>query len=440
MMSDQRGSRFVYDGVVVSPDEGTIRSHYSLDGRSFHETVLLPQGLDWNAPGMTEAARLLFLLSGVSYYKTAAPPLIDLGSTPVTTEEVDFLRDFYLHGLGEFGYVNQLDLSDLEITGGTEHSPVTADPTPGPERPLIPFGGGIDSIVVVEETRQRVPDSALFIAGSYDPIEASAAVTGLPIVRATRRIDPQVLASRDNGFLNGHVPVTGILSAIAVTAAVLDHRTSVVMSNEWSASSPTIVVDGRPINHQYSKSYAFEAGFRRILEQAVPGVSYFSALRPYSELWVAERFAELTEYHPVFRSCNRAFHVDRAQRHSTWCGECDKCTFIDLILSPFVAPDRLRAVFGGTEPLDRPDLLGQFRSLLGDTARDKPFECVGDVGECKAAVLLAADRPDRADNTMLAQLKAHVLADGDAPSAPSLMQPLGDHFIITPYAAADLVD
>mgnify|MGYP004486061585 CR=1 FL=1 len=61
------------------------------------------------------------------------------------------------------------------------------------ERPLIPFGGGIDSVVVVEETRRRFPDSSLFIVGRFDPIEDAAAVTKLPIVRASRRLDPQVL-------------------------------------------------------------------------------------------------------------------------------------------------------------------------------------------------------------------------------------------------------
>jgi hypothetical protein len=52
--------------------------------------------------------------------------------------------------------------------------------------------------------------------------------------------------------------VTGILSAIAVLAAVLEDRDAVVMSNEWSASVPTLEYDGRPVNHQFSKSAAFE--------------------------------------------------------------------------------------------------------------------------------------------------------------------------------------
>ncbi|TFV67009.1 UNVERIFIED_ORG: endonuclease domain-containing protein [Bacillus sp. AZ43] len=438
MTSDhRRGARFTYEGVDISPATGEITSRYSLDGRQFREVVHVPGDLDWDQPGVAAAARILFLLSGISYYKTAAPPVIDLGDTPVTDDEIAFLRDFYVQGLGEFSYVNDLPIDDLQIVGGR---PDLAEPVPwhtDGERPLIPFGGGIDSVVVVEETKKQFPDSSLFIVGRFDPIEDAAAVTGLPIVRASRTLDPQVLRSRELGFLNGHVPVTGVLSAIAVLAAVLDHRSSVIMSNEWSASSPTIEVDGRGINHQYSKSLDFEGGFRRLLGAVLPGFRYFSALRPYSELWVAERFAQLPEYHPVFRSCNRAFHVDPALRASAWCGECDKCAFIDLILAPFLPADELRAIFGGREPLDREEMLPKFRGLLGDTAATKPFECVGDVGECRIALELAAARPDRAGNPVLARLRA------EQPAAPGptdrYFAPMGEHFIEAPYAADDLL-
>ena len=135
----------------------------------------------------------------------------------------------------------------------------------------MPFGGGIDSIVVTEHVR-RIGDAALFImsrpADRFAAIEEPAAVTGLPVVRAEREIDPQLLRSAELGFLNGHVPVTGILSAIAVLAAVLTSRDAVVMSNEWSASIPTLQYQGRPVNHQYSKSAGFEAAFRRVLAAA----------------------------------------------------------------------------------------------------------------------------------------------------------------------------
>ena len=95
----------------------------------------------------------MFLLAGVSYYKTAAPPVIDLGDTAVTDAERAFLRSFYLDGLGEFGYRNGLDLSGLRIEGPRRRRarpPGPADCAPAPGRPLVPFGGGIDSIVTVE--------------------------------------------------------------------------------------------------------------------------------------------------------------------------------------------------------------------------------------------------------------------------------------------------
>ena len=229
------------------------------------------------------AARLVFLLAGVSYYKTAAPPVVDFGETALTDAEHGFLREFYLQGLGEFAYRNALDLTSLRFEARSADSlgddpprPPRSwgDPSPRPPLPgraLVPFGGGIDSIVTVEQVRRRA-DVALFVvsrpADRFDAIEQPAAVTGLEVVRAEREIDPQLLRSAELGFLNGHVPVTGILSAIAVLAAVLQDRDAVVMSNEWSASVPTLEYQGRPVNHQFSKSEQFEAAFREVLAQS----------------------------------------------------------------------------------------------------------------------------------------------------------------------------
>jgi len=311
----------------------------------------------------------------------------------------------------------------------------------------VPFGGGIDSIVTVELVRDHA-DVALFVVsrpGDYfDAIEQPAAVTGLPVIRADREIDPQLLRSRELGFLNGHVPVTGIISAIAVMAAALDGRDAVVMSNEWSASVPTMQAGDRAVNHQYSKSAAFEAAFRGVLAETSarlpqgPGAAvmpdYFSALRPRTELWIAARFARLQQYHSTFRSCNRAFHIDRARRLDHWCGQCDKCCFIDLILAPFLPAAALGTIFGGREPLTDPALAGRFRSLLGDVDLSKPFECVGEVNECRAALLLADERADRARFPLLHELAAEVRALPGRPSTEGLLQPVGEHFIPVPYA------
>ena len=113
-MSTPRGSVFRYLDYAVDAERGVLTCRYELDGREFTERVTLPPGARWHTEEARAAARLVFLLSGVSYYKTAAPPVIDFGATALTQAEEAFLRDFYLQGLAEFAYRNNLDLSSLE--------------------------------------------------------------------------------------------------------------------------------------------------------------------------------------------------------------------------------------------------------------------------------------------------------------------------------------
>ena len=87
-----------------TPERGLLTCRYSLDGREFAERVSLAPGPRWDTPAARAAARLVYLLAGVSYYKTAAPPVIDLGEHRADRRELAFLRDFYLQGLGEYAY------------------------------------------------------------------------------------------------------------------------------------------------------------------------------------------------------------------------------------------------------------------------------------------------------------------------------------------------
>ena len=437
---------FRYDGFELDASSATLTCRYTLDDWHFAERVTFDPGGEWTHPAVLRAARLVYLLTGVSYYKAAGPPVIDLGDERLTAGERALLRQFYVDGLGEYAFRNDLDLSTVEFSArSAAPSPVRA--SVDNDRPLVPFGGGLDSIVTTELVRARRSDTALFVvsrAGDrFDAIEDAALATGLPVVRAGRALDAQILNSRALGFRNGHVPVTGILSAIAVMAAVLAGRGTVVMSNEWSASMGNVDVGGRLVNHQYSKSYAFEAAFRAVLaETFTDGPDYFSLLRPLSELRIAQLFREMPQYHRVFRSCNRAFHIDRAQRLDHWCGVCDKCCFVDLILAPFLAASELDAIFSGHEPLRNASLGQQFRTLIGRTSDFKPFECVGDVDECRAAVILAADRPDRATTVLLHDLARELAPQRDRIAAhiPHLLRPMGAHFIPDDYATAALVD
>jgi UDP-N-acetyl-alpha-D-muramoyl-L-alanyl-L-glutamate epimerase len=437
---------FRYDGVAIDAGRSTVTCSYSTTTHTFTERFTFGPGGDWDDPAVQASVRILFLLAGVSYYKTTAAPVIDLDDLPTTGAERAFLTEYYVHGLGEFAYRNGIDLRGLEVRGAdvSPTAPVRYEPEPG--RPLIPFGGGIDSIVTVESLSGDHPGAALCVVhppnDPFAAIEGAAALTELPVVRIARAIDPLVRRSVELGFLNGHVPVTAVITAAAVVAAVLERRDAVVLSNERSASAPTLVADGHAVNHQWSKGDEFERGFAQLVAGALgPELSVFSYLRPRTELWVAERFAGLTGYHHAFRSCNRAFHQDPVRRLAGWCGRCDKCCFIDLVLAPYMNRSDLSDVFGGNEPLENPDNEERFRALVGLGAVSKPFECVGDVDECRVAALSAAQREDRAGTVVLRRLYnelAAVRRPADVDAA-ALLKPRGDHHIPERYAPTDLL-
>ena len=167
---------------------------------------------------------------------------------------------------------------------------------------------------------------------------------------------------------------------------------------------PNLVANGRPVNHQWSKSHVAEELLANALSERVGGeLCVASALRDRSELWVAERFSRLREYHRVFRSCNRAFAQRRENRAPTWCGECDKCLFVHLVLAPFIDRRELADVLG-VEPLADPRRLDQLRTLVGLGEERKPFECVGDPTECSVALRAVSASPEWRDEPNVATL------------------------------------
>jgi hypothetical protein len=178
------------------------------------------------------------------------------------------------------------------------------------------------------------------------------------------------------------VPITAILSAIALATAIMQGFSAVVMSNEHSASAPNLRVGETDINHQYSKSMGFEEDLAHYTAQHISSsLGYFSMLRPLSEAAITQRFAKHPQYFPVFRSCNTAFKQDATRRNKNWCCDCPKCRFVFLALAPFVAKPALVAIFS-KNMLDDATQTDGFGELCG-FGDHKPFECVGEVSESR---------------------------------------------------------
>lgn len=392
----QRAARFTYLHLEIVGS--TLRGHYECDGVTYRETVEFSHSLDTNSHAVRAVAELWFLMAGLSYYKARAAHTIDVGSLPLGKAGRSLLQAGVIDGLGEFAFRNGLDLSDVAIVGGDEV--VVSEPTVDPLSVLVPFGGGIDSVVTVRALARRLTP-ALFVvsppSGLFEPLEETAALMQLPVQRATRTLDPQITSPSAQVF-NGHVPVTAMVTLLAVTSAVASGRGGVVMSNEHSASVPNLTHAGREVNHQWSKSFQAERLIAdAIAERCGDKLTVASFLRDKSELWVAREFAHSSDVLTTFRSCNRAFRQDRAERAQTWCGECDKCLFINLVLAPFVPANTLDVIFHGRPPIRRRDMEGALRTLVGLGSEKKPFECVGDPDECAVALHVVSEMAEYAD-------------------------------------------
>lgn len=392
------------------------------DGPELVETVTVPGApfvLDAaRAAAVERALRLLHLIAGVSYYKAAVPDDIRIDGYAIDAATAALLESVYRNGLGEFAYRNGLDLRD-RLRFPAEAAPAPPAPALG-LRPhaLVAIGGGKDSLVSIEALRaEGVAQTVTWIGGSQ-LIAACAAHTGLPTLNIGRQLAPQLFEFNRQGAWNGHIPVTAVNSAIMAFAAVLLGVDQVVFSNERSASYGSLIVsdDGRvtnEVNHQWSKGWAFESAFGDYIQSHVAAdLQYYSLLRPLSELAVARQFARTDRYDAHFSSCNRNFHILGERPTSRWCGVCPKCHFVFLALAPFMSKLRLVGIVG-RNLLDDPAQIPGFDALL-EFQDHKPFECVGEGRESRAAMAALAQRPDWREDAVVQRFARQIAPQLDA--------------------------
>lgn len=402
---------FNFSACHYDPASGEASLSYDVDGRVLQEKITFPRA-PWPGDASRQAAffralELLHLIAGISYYKAGLARRIDPGESRIDTIMAHFLNELYLQGLGEFAYINQLDLSGLiNFEVNIEESPIAMesakagpssasrpDPLDLPERALVAMGGGKDSLVCLQMLTDAGIEVQPACVGGSDLIGETVKAAGLPLIRIQRELSAELKVMNASGAWNGHVPVTAINSAILLCAGLLYGYRYIVFANESSANEATLKDgQGKEVNHQYSKSLAFEQAFRAVIRQRVsPGIEYFSLLRPFSEIAITRKFSKMVEFHTVFSSCNRNFHLDGSRIDGRWCQDCPKCRFTALALAPFMTPKQLVAI-QGSDLLDQEKQLHGFRALCG-LGQHKPFECVGSIAESRAAVKFLAKSP-----------------------------------------------
>lgn len=381
--------QFIFEDYTFDVTKKRLSLLYSLDGEiTFEETYEFPfEYAEYNELALDQAIQALFFMAGVSYFKTYVPPEIVIKKGQLDNESAAFFSNTWQKGLGEFFYVNNLDPRtpiDFPVTG--EVPKIVSDTRSGC---LVGLGGGKDSLVTIELLRGKIPDITTWSLGHGTVLSPLVQRTGLPHITVNRVWDRKLLDLNNEGALNGHVPISAIFACAGVVAAILSGHRDIVVSNEQSANEPTLEYQGIEINHQYSKSQEFELNFQQYLARHFgDSIRYYSFLRPLSELCIAELFAEhgFEKYKDVFSSCNRAF--THKSTGLFWCGECPKCAFVFIALTPFIPRNELEKLWNGKNLLQEQSLVPMYRKLLGIEG-DKPLECVGEIKESRAAMRMA---------------------------------------------------
>jgi hypothetical protein len=254
---------------------------------------------------------------------------------------------------------------------------------------------------------------------------------GARSLRVRREIAPELLALNRQGYWNGHTPFSAYLAVLGVACAAVGGYRSVIVANERSSDHPHAQFLGEPVNHQYSKSFAFERGFAAFARRWLAcSVQYFSLLRPLHEIQISRLFAAHGEDLLLVRSCNRTGIGD------AWCCRCAKCVSSFAMLYPFMDDALLRAGFGG-DPYDIEENVDLTRRLLGEG--DRPFECVATPDEVLLALHLGLRKASRGRMPVVLRRLAG-LVEARAGEAAALAERMpnewsDEHLLPAPYEA-----
>ena len=326
----------------------------------------------------------------ISYWKCCCCPKIEIKTGNLSEEAISFWKKIYYQGLGEFFYCNSIETTIDEFVRILPHQQKQEN-----EKHLfnlkneyiVPVGGGKDSVVTLEMLRRQKKVTPLIInprGATLDTVKIGGFENNFFEIQ--RSIDPLLLKLNEQGFLNGHTPFSAMLAFYSLLIGVLSGKKNIALSNESSANESTVM--DSDVNHQYSKSYEFEADFRNYVKTYLSEeLNYYSFLRPLSELQIAYLFSKTPYYFPIFKSCNAG------SKTNSWCCDCAKCLFTFTILSSFISPEKLKETYG-ENLFEKETLLPTLKQLCGLTP-EKPFECVGTIDEVCMALSQAVKRYDK---------------------------------------------
>ena len=340
--------------------------------------------------------RALAIVEAFSYWKALCSPVIEVALPAPDAAELDWWQAFWPGAMGEFFYRNQIDYTApgfLVIQGpagrtaasagvGVPGGPGTGGDAPaGP--PLVLFSGGKDSLAlarIVSANAGAAPvDFFLYNPGERLRGLAGSLASGGRLVEVRRTILPELLRLNAADHPNGHTPFSAYLAFAAMLTGYLRGSGPVMAGNSRSDDEPNVrSYLGRPVNHQWTKSYEFETALRSYRDRWLPGApGYSSPLRPLYEVQVIASLAGDVDAYLRTASCDQV-------RGGGWCRSCAKCAWVFLATAALFGHDLAIRKTGGDMFAD-PALSGVYQEMAGLTGV-KPFECTGSEDEVRAAI------------------------------------------------------
>ncbi len=388
---------FIFERYSYENTTRTAEFAYSFDGRrSFVEHVTFDSSTQYNEAALDRALWLAFLVVGVSYYKCYPTKHVMFAHHTLSASDTKLLSRVYRDGLSQFMFENDLALEDMASfeAGDRSDEPVNYKD----EGILVLQSGGKDSLLLGQmQSEKSISFATMYMSSQGNYPKVLDDVTGRPPRVILRHVDLEALRqANEDGALNGHVPITFITLSYALIDAILNSENTVLAAIGREGNEAHEWIGDLAVNHQWSKTWEAEQLLAEYVHATIsPDIHIGSPLRGFSELHIAELFVQKAwaKYGHRFSSCNLANYKQGQSNESlTWCGECPKCANSFLLFAPFVEPDELASLFDGQNLFAKSSLSDTFKGLLGIDGVMKPFECVGETEELRAAYHMARER------------------------------------------------
>lgn len=381
---------FIFKDYGYDATDKTAWFEYEHDnGYAFRETMRFGAARDdYDAAVLERGLFLTFLLVGTSYWKTFPVRDVVFERGAIDAWQADFINSVYQEGMSQFAFENNLNRDNLAHFTPTVQDSYSALSYEG-EGILSLQSGGKDSLLLARLLdNHELPYLPWYISNGPSHPEVLEKL-GESVLLAHRTIDRQALTQAlVDGGKNGHVPVTFIVLGYALLQAIISGKKVILAAIAHEGDEPHEWIDDLPVNHQWSKTWQAEQLFAAYVDRYIsPDLQVGSPLRHLSELKVAELFVSeaWAKFGHSFSSCNTGNYQQGADnRQLTWCAQCPKCANSYLLFAPFIDKKILDELLGG-DLFSRPELVETFKGLLGIDGVMKPFECVGEIDELRAA-------------------------------------------------------